>query len=99
MATEPSPSRLQNPKRKGLSPEGRERVRAATLAHQPWRHSTGPRTPEGKAKVAANGKARQKGEQSIRQLRAELAEFHDLARTMAGVRKRLAETWPSTPDR
>jgi hypothetical protein len=65
-------------KRRGLSPEGRERVRAAALAHQPWRFSTGPRTPAGKARAAANGKARQKGDLSVRELRAELAEVNRL---------------------
>ena len=43
-------------KRKGLTPEGLERLRAAALANKPWLHSTGPRTPEGKARSAANGK-------------------------------------------
>jgi hypothetical protein len=110
MAAEPSPSRPKNPrrvaagkanvqKRHGLSPEGRERVRAAALAHQPWRSSTGPRTPEGKARAAANGKRHQVGERSVRQLRAELAGCLALAREMAACRGRLAGSPPSTPIR
>jgi hypothetical protein len=91
--------RLNVQKRQGLSPEGRERVRAAALAHRPWRFSTGPRTPAGKAKSAANGKARRKGEKSIRELRDELAGFHALILQMAAVRTRLAEDRPGTPDR
>jgi hypothetical protein len=97
-----SPSRPKNPrrvaagklnvlKRKGLSPEGRERVRIAALAHEPWRFATGPRTPEGKARSAANGKARQKGDKSVRELRAERAQYLDLIRQMAASRRILAE--------
>jgi hypothetical protein len=33
----------------GFTPERLERLRAATLANQPWRYNTGPRTPEGEA--------------------------------------------------
>jgi hypothetical protein len=67
----PSPARsaagkLNRAKRKGLTPEGRERLRQAVLRTQPWRHSTGPSTPEGKAKVARNGMKRQQGSVSIR---------------------------------
>jgi hypothetical protein len=61
-------------KRKGLSPEGRERLRQAALANRPWASSTGPRTPQGKARSARNGKLLQKGELSDREIRAELAE-------------------------
>jgi hypothetical protein len=50
-----------------------ERVRAAALVHQPWRFSTGSRAPEGKATVAANGKAFQQGETFFRGIRAERA--------------------------
>jgi hypothetical protein len=50
-----------------------ERVRAAALVHQPWRNSTGPRTSEGKARVAANRKSRQQDETSVREFRAERA--------------------------
>jgi hypothetical protein len=76
-------------KRRGLSPEGRERVRAAALAHQPWRYSTGPRTAAGKAKSAANGKTCQKGEPSVRGLRAELAEVWRLIGRMRDGREQL----------
>ena len=39
---------------KGLTPEGRERLRQAALRNKPWKHSTGPRTPEGQARSRAN---------------------------------------------
>ena len=77
-------------KRKGLTREGLERLRAAALANKPWLHSTGPRTAEGKARAAANGKRAQKGEKSVRERRAELAGFMGLAREMAAARNSLA---------
>ena len=40
--------------RKGISPEGRERLREAAQRNRPWVHSTGPKTPEGKAMSSRN---------------------------------------------
>jgi hypothetical protein len=78
-------------KRKKFTAEGLARLRAVALANQPWRFSTGPRTVEGKRRSAANGRARQKGSQSVRQLRAERADYLGLIRTMAAGRHDLAE--------
>jgi hypothetical protein len=64
--------------RLGLTEEGRERLRESALRHQPWRFSTGPRTPTGKARSSANGRARQLGPVSVRQARAELAGLRQL---------------------
>jgi hypothetical protein len=61
------------PKR-NLTPEGRQRLREAALRNKPWQYSTGPRTPEGKARVAQNGRWRQRGKKSKREIRAELAQ-------------------------
>jgi hypothetical protein len=41
---------------RGFTAEGLEQLRQAALAGRPWEHATGPRTPEGKARAAANGK-------------------------------------------
>ena len=93
--TNPSPSpnpkrvaagKRNQSKRKGLTPEGRRRVRAAALAHQPWRFATGPRTPEGKARSAANGRKRQMGASSVRQLRAEFADVDELINQLSEAR-------------
>jgi hypothetical protein len=70
-------------KRKGLTDEGREALRQAALANEPWMHSTGPRTAQGKAASSANGKKRQRGPQSIRELRKELSDVRLL---LAGLR-------------
>jgi hypothetical protein len=89
---QPNPKRaeaakLNRMKRRGLTPEGRERLRQAALENRPWRFSTGPRTPEGKARVALNGKARQKGPVSVRQLRAQLADLRGLLADMRANRQ------------
>jgi hypothetical protein len=69
-------------KRKGLTPEGREKLRQSALLHQPWLFSTGPRTPAGKARAALNGKHRQLGIRSVREIKADLAEVRSLLREM-----------------
>lgn len=61
--------RLNRAKRGPLTESGRERLRAAALAKRPWEHSTGPRTDVGKIKSSSNGKLRQMGEFSRRELR------------------------------
>ncbi|WP_079415274.1 hypothetical protein [Thiomonas intermedia] len=38
----------------GWTPERRQRQREAIQRWKPWEQSTGPRTPEGKAKAASN---------------------------------------------
>ena len=97
-ANPPSPSprrvaagKLNRQKRRGLTPEGRERLRQAARANRPWEHTTRPRTPEGKARAARNGKARQKGEQSVREVRRSLAEVVGLVNDMAAGRRLVAE--------
>jgi hypothetical protein len=76
-------------KRKGLTPDGLARLRAAALANRPWKSSTGPRTPEGKAASAQNGRAHQRGPRSVRELRAEMASVHELVVQMQAMRGRL----------
>ena len=100
MAEPPSPSppnpcrveagKRNRAKRRGLSADGRERLREAALANRPWEGSTGPRTPEGKAKAAVNGRTRQRGLKSVREVRSELAEVHAIIGQMQALRGRLA---------
>ena len=54
-----------------LTPQGREKLRKCALEHQPWRFSTGPTSPEGKKKASLNGKVRQSGPKSVREVKAE----------------------------
>ena len=81
--------RLNRQKNKDLTPAGREKLRQAALANRPWRYATGPKTPAGKARVALNGKLRQKGERSGRELESMLAGLGQLASTMAVLRRSL----------
>ncbi len=83
--------RLNRAKRKGLTPEGRERLRQAALGNRPWLFSTGPRTTAGKATAARNGDRRQFGLLSVRELRAELAALRGLARQMGDARAAVAD--------
>ncbi len=100
MTEPPSPSpknpkrveagRLNRAKRRGLSAAGRERLREAALVGKPWEHSTGPKSAAGKAKAADNGRSRQKGPKSIRELLRELAEVRMIIGQMQAMRGRLA---------
>jgi len=62
-------------------------MREVALKYRPWQYATGPRTPEGKAKVAENGRYAQKGEVSRRQREKEVAEAHNLLAELAAVRR------------
>jgi hypothetical protein len=68
------------------TPEGRERLRLAAFATRPWRYSTGPKSPEGKARSAANGRSKQAGTRSMRDLKRELAEVATAAEALAKLR-------------
>jgi hypothetical protein len=83
--------KLNHAKRRGLTPEGRERLRQAALVGRPWQHATGPRTPEGKATSALNARARQKAERSVREVRRSVAELTSLVGDMARVRGLVAD--------
>jgi hypothetical protein len=83
--------RLNRLKGGPLTPEGRERLRQAALAKQPWQHSTGPRTAAGKVQDAANGKRRQLAEHSVRDVCRSLAELTTLAQGLSQARRLIAE--------
>jgi hypothetical protein len=75
--------RRNRDKRGALSDDGRARLRAAALHGQPWLLATGPRTLAGKARSAANGRVRQRGPLSARQLRAEITKLRQELQAMA----------------
>jgi hypothetical protein len=94
VANKPAPNpkrvaagKLNWAKRKGLTPEGRERLRRAAQINQPWLFSTGPRTNAGKATAAANGKKRQLGLLSARELKADLRQLRIMVKDMAEARR------------
>jgi hypothetical protein len=78
--------RLNRAKGGPLTDAGRERLRQAALRNKPWEHSTGPRTPAGRAQSVINGKHRQRGPQSLREVRAALKEVRELVRQMRQAR-------------
>ena len=87
----PNPKRVAAGKRnwllrQGLTPEGRQRLQLAVSRYKPWQYSTGPRTAAGKAKVAANGKKRQLGSLSVRELKADLKSLRLLVKNMQRTR-------------
>jgi hypothetical protein len=79
-------SRVDQLKRKH-TPEGLQRLRESALKNQPWRYTRGPTTPEGKAKVAENGRYAQKSAVSRRQREKAVADAHTLLAEMAAVRR------------
>jgi hypothetical protein len=83
--------RLNQLKSNGMTLAGRAKLRAAALLNRPWQWSTGPRTGPGKAKAADNGRVRQKGEVSARELRAEIAKACDLLRELQELRRSVEE--------
>jgi len=75
----PNPRRIAAGKRnralrKGLTEEGRRRLQESARRNQPWQHSTGPKTPTGKARAAQNAKNCQLGPRSVREIKRDLAD-------------------------
>jgi len=79
--------RLNRSKRGKITQEGRDKLRKTALQNKPWQFSTGPRTAEGKAVVASNGRARQKGPTSVREARAEARALRGLIQAMREARE------------
>lgn len=95
LATKPAPNprraaagKKNRAKRKGLTPEGRQRLRDLAIENKPWAKSTGPKTAAGKAQAAANGKRRQADRLSVRELRSKLAAIGELVRALVIDRRR-----------
>ena len=83
--------RANRMKRRGLTAEGRQRLREAAMANKPWEHSTGPRTPEGKSRSASNGKVRWARLPSARDLKTLVDGTNELLAHLAGARKLILE--------
>ena len=67
--------------RNGWTPERRQRMRMMIRRWRPWTSSTGPRTPEGKARVSRNafkGGCRAHRRQFAREVRGYLEEVRRL---------------------
>ena len=73
--------------RKELTEEGRRRLQEAAHRNQPWQHSTGPKTPTGKARAAQNAKKLQLGLLSVREIKRDLADLPGLLGDMRANRQ------------
>jgi len=93
----PNPKRVAAGRRNrlkwpGVTEAGRHRLREAALRNQPWKRSTGPRTAEGKARVALNAKRRQQhGAMSRREVRRELAGLDGVIDQLAEIRRQIQD--------
>jgi len=74
-----------------LTDVGRQQLRHAAFRDQPWRFSTGPHTPAGKAAAAMNGRKYKKGIYSVSERRAMAAGVNGLIARMAKQRALVAE--------
>ena len=83
--------RANRMKRRGLTAEGRQRLRLAALANRPWEHSTGPRTPEGKSRSAANVKIQWAGRESACEVKALVSGTNELVARLAEARRLVLE--------
>ena len=77
------------PRRRRLTEAARMRIRQNNLRNKPWLRSTGPKTAEGKAQAALNGKTRQKGEYSVREKKRMVGVIKLLINRMSACRMRL----------
>jgi hypothetical protein len=98
---QPNPKRvaagkLNGIKRGELSAEGRERLRQCAHATRPWEHASGPRTAEGKARSARNGRLRRREHVQSQEIRSLLAELGKLTGEMAATRRLVQELQLST---
>ena len=89
---QPNPRRVAAGRRnrlkwKGLTDAGHERLRQAALRIKPWTRSTGPKTPEGKARTARNGCWRQRNDLSERAICAAVAEVNDIIDRLVACRR------------
>lgn len=80
--------RLNRLKCKPITQARREQMRQAAQEQKPWRFSTGPKTPAGRAQSVLNGKKRQKGKFSQAERRQIAIEgWHALIGIMQATRQ------------
>ena len=89
-------SNSKNPLKRRAWTESRRKTQAERAQkQQPWRHSTGPKTPEGKAKSAANAHKTGLHTAQIRKLRAVLRAHKAFLKEIAGNTRWETKPYPS----
>lgn len=86
-------------KRRGLTPEGRLKLQEAARFHQPWVDSTGPRSAEGKAKSAMNGRKTKRGYTGVRAMRREISAVKAMICQMQGTRAEVISVLSKLPSK
>ena len=86
-------------KRRGLTPEGRLKLQEAARFHQPWWDSTGPRSAEGKAKSALNGRKTKRGYTGVRAMRREISAVKAMISQMQGTRAEVISVLAKLPSK
>ncbi len=81
--------RINGCKRRRWTDEEKKRIRERCLLTKPWLHATGPRTLEGKLIASANGRYRQAVGESVRSIRAGVADVQQLLQSMRSLRATL----------
>ena len=79
------------PGRAWFTAAGLEKLRQAALRNQPWKKTTGPRSARGRAQMVINGKRRQLGERSVREVKADVAELNYLLQHMDTCQKVISQ--------
>lgn len=74
--------------RRPWSEGDRSRQRKNAVSRQPWRHSTGPTTPDGKLRSAANGHKHVCRPGSRREAQRSVLDVHDMIAAMREMRQR-----------
>ena len=79
-------TKVKRSKRKGLTVAGRRKLQKTARRNQPWRHSTGPRTIEGKRRSSQNSRLKDAVRHDREIVQSVTREVNELLATLAACR-------------
>lgn len=91
-------TKIARQKRGPLNQKARAKLRKLAYGRRLWEHTTGPRTPEGKARSAQNGLLSCKGGVSIRGLNRELSGVVVQLQSSRDLRAAISKAMPAGVD-